>query len=216
FTGAVRDRSGRFELAGGGTIFLDEIGDMPLHLQVKLLRVLQEKTFERVGDSHTRTTDARVIAATNKDLQQAVLSGEFREDLYYRLRVVPISIPPLRERREDIEPLVRHLSSRNSPLRTACCRSLLVAAITRASVVRVWLSPTRSKVFSCTRPTAGEASMRGTPGSPETSLQTRDSEYERIRATLDQHHWHRADAAKALGVSRTTLWRKMRELGLLR
>jgi transcriptional regulator with PAS, ATPase and Fis domain len=112
FTGAVRDRVGRFELAAGGTIFLDEVGDLPLHLQVKLLRVLQEKTFERVGDSATRTTDARVIAATNKDLRQAVHDDAFRDDLYYRLRVVPIEIPPLRDRREDIEPLARHLLAR--------------------------------------------------------------------------------------------------------
>jgi transcriptional regulator with GAF, ATPase, and Fis domain len=112
FTGAVRDRVGRFELAAGGTIFLDEVGDLPLHLQVKLLRVLQEKTFERVGDSATRTTDARVIAATNKNLRQAVHDDAFRDDLYYRLRVVPIEIPPLRERREDIEPLARHLLAR--------------------------------------------------------------------------------------------------------
>ena len=112
FTGAVRDRIGRFELAGTGTLFLDEVGDLPLPLQVKLLRVLQERAFERVGESESRTTEARIIAATNKDLRQAVLDEEFREDLYYRLRVVPLHIPPLRERREDIEPLARHLLSR--------------------------------------------------------------------------------------------------------
>jgi transcriptional regulator with PAS, ATPase and Fis domain len=121
FTGAVRDRVGRFELAAGGTIFLDEVGDLPLHLQVKLLRVLQEKTFERVGDSATRTTDARVIAATNKDLRQAVHDDAFRDDLYYRLRVVPIEIPPLRERREDVEPLARHLLARVGRRRFGLC-----------------------------------------------------------------------------------------------
>ena len=98
FTGAVRDRIGRFELARGGTIFLDEIGDIPLHLQVKLLRVLQERQFERVGESRTRPMDARIIAATNQDLYGAIQAGRFRDDLYYRLRVVPIHIPPLRER----------------------------------------------------------------------------------------------------------------------
>ena len=112
FTGAVRDRAGRFELASDGTLFLDEVGDVPLHLQVKLLRVLQEKTFERVGESKPRTSTARIIAATNKDLRRAVENGSFREDLYYRLRVFPLELPPLRERREDIEPLASFLLGR--------------------------------------------------------------------------------------------------------
>lgn len=102
FTGAIRDRKGRFELAKGGTLFLDEVGDLSLPLQIKLLRVLQERTFERVGESVSAHTDARIIAATNFDLQRAVLEGRFRDDLYYRLRVVPIAISPLRDRREDI------------------------------------------------------------------------------------------------------------------
>ena len=105
FTGAIAFRQGRFELANGGSILLDEIGDMPLSMQAKLLRVLQEKTFERVGSNKTITTDVRVIAATNKKLEQAIGEGTFREDLYYRLNVFPIFIPPLRERREDIAPL---------------------------------------------------------------------------------------------------------------
>jgi hypothetical protein len=112
FTGAVRDRAGRFELAVGGTLFLDEVADLPVHLQVKLLRVLQERSFERVGESRPRTSDARIVAATNVDLRRAVQEGRFREDLYYRLRVVPIEIPPLRERREDIEPLATFLLAR--------------------------------------------------------------------------------------------------------
>ena len=112
FTGAVRERAGRFEVAAGGTLFLDEVGDLPLHLQVKLLRVLQERTFERVGESQSRRTDARIIAATNLDLRRAVQEGRFREDLFYRLRVVPIELPPLRERREDIEPLATYLLAR--------------------------------------------------------------------------------------------------------
>ena len=112
FTGAVRERAGRFELAAGGTLFLDEVGDVPLHLQVKLLRVLQERTFEPVGQSKSKSTDARIIAATNLDLRRAVQEGRFREDLFYRLRVVPIEIPPLRERRADIEPLATHLLAR--------------------------------------------------------------------------------------------------------
>ena len=108
FTGAVQDREGRFELADGGTIFLDEIGSVSHRLQVKLLRVLQEKEFERVGGTETVSVDARIVAATNVDLEQKMEEGEFREDLYYRLNVIPIFIPPLRERREDIPFLVEH------------------------------------------------------------------------------------------------------------
>ncbi len=108
FTGAIQTRKGRFELADTGTLFLDEIGDIPLSTQVKLLRVLQEKRFERVGSSKSITVDVRIIAATNKDIEEAVRKGEFREDLYYRLNVVPVKIPPLRERKEDIPPLVGH------------------------------------------------------------------------------------------------------------
>lgn len=108
FTGAVADKPGKFELANGGTIFLDEIGTMPMHLQMKLLRVLQEQEIERVGGNRKIKLDVRVISATNADLEQDVREGRFREDLYYRLNVIPIELPPLRERREDIPLLVRH------------------------------------------------------------------------------------------------------------
>lgn len=108
FTGASRDRPGRFQLADGGTIFLDEVGEIPLSLQGKLLRVLQERQFERVGDDQTQTVDVRVIAATNKDLERAVEAGQFREDLYYRLSVFPVAVPPLRRRGEDVIQLALH------------------------------------------------------------------------------------------------------------
>ena len=108
FTGAFKDRVGRFQLADGGTIFLDEIGELPLALQGKLLRVLQERQFERVGEDRTRTVNVRVIAATNRDLWTEVENGHFRQDLFYRISVFPIHLPPLRERPEDIEPLARH------------------------------------------------------------------------------------------------------------
>ena len=105
FTGAIKDKPGRFELADGGTLFLDEIGEVPLAMQVKLLRVLQEQELERIGDTHTRKVSVRLIAATNRDLIKEIDKGSFRQDLFYRLRVFPIEVPPLRERREDIAPM---------------------------------------------------------------------------------------------------------------
>ena len=108
FSGAHRDRVGRFQLADGGTLFLDEIGEIPLELQGKLLRVLQEQEFERVGDDITRSVDVRVVAATNRDLEELVVAGEFREDLFYRISVFPIEVPPLRKRPEDIMQLAQH------------------------------------------------------------------------------------------------------------
>jgi formate hydrogenlyase transcriptional activator len=112
FTGATQQRQGRFELADGGTIFLDEVSEIPLELQAKLLRVLQEGQFERVGGTKTRKVDVRVIAATNRQLNAAVVGGKFRADLFYRLNVYPITVPPLRARPEDIPPLVRHFTTR--------------------------------------------------------------------------------------------------------
>src|SRR5581483_11285278 len=114
FTGAVAQHLGRFERARGGTLFLDEIGELDSSLQAKLLRVLQEKTFERVGGTRAITADVRVIAATNRDLKGLVTEGRFREDLYYRLNGFPLDIPPLRDRASDIEPLATHLLARAS------------------------------------------------------------------------------------------------------
>lgn len=108
FTGAVKDRAGRFESAEGGTLFLDEIGEVPMDLQGKLLRVLQEKSYERVGEDRTRRADVRIIAATNRDLKKEAAAGRFREDLYYRLNVFPVHVAPLRERRDDIPLLAQH------------------------------------------------------------------------------------------------------------
>ena len=108
FTGAIRDRAGRFETAEGGTLFLDEIGEVPMDMQGKLLRVLQKKRYERVGEDHTRQANVRVIAATNRDLKKEIAAGHFREDLYYRLNVFPIQVLPLRQRQDDIPLLARH------------------------------------------------------------------------------------------------------------
>lgn len=114
FTGAVKDKRGRFEIADGGTIFLDEVGDLPLDAQVKLLRVLQEKEFERLGGEKTLRVDVRVIAATNRDLKEMMAESLFREDLYYRLHVIPIELPPLRHRKMDIPGLVEHFLHKKS------------------------------------------------------------------------------------------------------
>ncbi len=227
FTGAVRDRVGRFELASSGTLFLDEIGDLPPPLQVKLLRVLQERTFERVGESKTRQTEARIVAATNVDLDRARAEGRFREDLYYRLRVVPVHVPPLRERREDVEILARHLFHR------ACLRNgrelILSPQALRALLAYPWPGNVRElenalehAVTLCrgqtvqpedlpaeitTRPAAPH--VPATPGPAPAA-----TEREQIRRALIDHNWSRGAAARALGMSRTTLWRKMRELGI--
>ena len=225
FTGAVRDRVGRFELAAGGTLFLDEVGDVPLHLQAKLLRVLQERTFERVGESMSRSTDTRIIAATNVDLRRAVGESRFREDLYYRLRVVPIEMPPLRARREDIEPLALYLLTRVSArhgreLRFSpdTIRAMLrypwpgnvrelenaieyAVAVVKGQTIHAEDLPL--EVVETAEPPAAQALARG------------GDEANTIRAALDAHRWNRETTARSLGMSRTTLWRKMRELGLI-
>jgi transcriptional regulator with GAF, ATPase, and Fis domain len=231
FTGAVRDRAGRFELASDGTLFLDEVGDVPLHLQVKLLRVLQERTFERVGESKARTSTARIVAATNKDLRRAVENGSFREDLYYRLRVFPLELPPLRERREDIEPLASFLLGRvggrhGRALRFSpdALRSILaytwpgnVRELENALEYAVTVAKGHTVVPEDLPPEVlgGAAGPTRRPDAPAVRPEASpDGELPRIRAALDASHWNRAEAASSLGMSRTTLWRKMRELGL--
>ena len=248
FTGAVRDRGGRFELAEGGTLLLDEIGDTSPQLQVELLRVMQERTYERVGESRSRTADVRIVAATHKNLALAVEQGEFRKDLYYRLRVVPVEIPPLRDRREDIAPLAQHLLARvggrhGRQLRFSpdALRALLpldwpgnvrqlenaleyAVAVCRGQTVHLGDLP--PEVRAEARAAAdGErlASFAPAPASqPPPSVPSARApapgvgggERERIVAALEASHWRREEAARALGISRTTLWRKMRELGI--
>ena len=220
FTGAIRDRIGRVEAAAGGTLFLDEIGDLPLQLQVKLLRFLQEKTFERVGDSHTRKADVRIIAATNVELRKAIAEGRFREDLYYRLRVVPIEIPPLRSRREDIEPLARYLLARVAARHG---REVRFAADTIRVLLRyTWPGNVRELENAIEY---AVAVGRGQTIQPEdlplevseplsAPKPAASADAEDLRAALEQNHWQRDATARALGMSRTTLWRKMREAGL--
>jgi DNA-binding NtrC family response regulator len=230
FTGAVRDRAGRFEVAQGGTLFLDEVGDIPLALQVKLLRVLQERTFERVGESRTRQSDARIVAATNRDLRRAVLEGGFREDLYYRLRVVPIEIPPLRDRREDVEPLARALLARVSARQGRALRFSPEALRTLLGYtwpgnVRELENALEYAVAVCkgqtilpedlpVELTEPVASQRESEGENPRSNAMPSLEAKRLQAILEEHRWRRSEVARALGVSRTTLWRMMREAGL--
>jgi DNA-binding NtrC family response regulator len=238
FTGAVRDRGGRFEAAAGGTLFLDEVADLPLHLQVKLLRVLQERTYERVGESRTRRTDARIIAATNVDLRRAVQEGRFREDLYYRLRVVPIEIPPLRTRREDVGPLATFLLARVGARQGRALR--FSPQVLRLLLEHDWPGNIRElenvlefAVAVCKGQTIlpedlpPEMSSNNLeshslhepvrPAAPEPVAHRNDLgeiDGARIREALEACQWRRHKAAAALGISRTTLWRRMRDLGL--
>ena len=235
FTGATRDRVGRFEAASSGTLFLDEIGDLPLSLQVKLLRALQDGTFERVGENETRTSHARIIAATHVDLRRAVREGRFRDDLYFRLRVVPIELPPLRQRREDIEPLARALLARvgaryGRALRYSpdALRTLLqhdwpgnVRELENAIEFAVAVCPGQTVLpehlpdpaYLTTPATAPEREPDVVATTPERPAESPD--VEQMRAALDAHRWRRDATAKALGISRITLWRRMRAAGLV-
>jgi transcriptional regulator with GAF, ATPase, and Fis domain len=233
FTGAVRDRAGRFEGAEDGTLFLDEVGDVPLHLQVKLLRVLQERTYERVGDSQTRRTNARIIAATNRNLRRLVADGRFREDLYYRLRVFPLELPPLRSRREDIEPMARLLLSRVGS-RTGRALRLSPEAV-RVLLSYEWPGNVRelenALEFAATvcqgqtlqpEDLPPEVIAAGPPPGeePATLARTRPTaplpiqDDRELRAALELNRWNREATARALGVSRSTLWRRMRAASL--
>jgi transcriptional regulator with GAF, ATPase, and Fis domain len=233
FTGAVRDRAGRFDAAEDGTLFLDEVGDVPLHLQVKLLRVLQEHTYERVGDSQTRRTNARIIAATNRDLRRLVADGRFREDLYYRLRVFPIELPPLRSRREDIEPMAQLLLSRVGS-RTGRALRLSPEAV-RVLLSYEWPGNVRelenALEFAATvcqgqtlqpEDLPPEISPAGAlppeesvlPSRPRAAAAAQPEAERELRVALEQNRWNRVATARALGVSRSTLWRRMRTASL--
>jgi DNA-binding NtrC family response regulator len=227
FTGAIAQRVGRFELAHGGTLFLDEIGDIPLELQPKLLRVLQEQEFERLGGTRTIRVDVRLVAATNRDLEAMVEAGEFRSDLYYRLNVFPIPIPPLRERRRDIPDLVRHFTRRlaermNKQIDTIPAETLTaLCAYSWPGNVRELENVIERAVILTSGPVLQvpmfDLATRTAPALIHATLE--ETEREAIRRALEEARWKiggPAGAAARLGMKRTTLQSRIRKLGIER
>jgi len=225
FTGALVQRIGRFEAAHGGTLFLDEIGDMPLHLQTKLLRVLQEQEFERVGSNRTIRVDVRIVAATNQDLTAMVGENRFRADLYYRLAVFPLNVPPLRERREDIELLARYFvrkhagrMGRNIETIPTCALEVLTNYDWPGNVRELQNIIERSVILSQTDVLQIPHLLSRTliPAEPVTLA---EAEREHILKILEEAGWvvgGAFGAAARLGMARTTLISKMQRLGLSR
>ncbi|MEK7703187.1 MAG: sigma 54-interacting transcriptional regulator [Nitrospirota bacterium] len=225
FTGAIADKIGRFELADSGTLFLDEIGDISPATQVKLLRVVQEGEFERVGDSHQISVDVRLIAATNKDLKKAIEQNQFRQDLYYRLRVVPILIPPLRNRKDDIPPLVNHfLQQFNKEMgRKVAHVSLdaikILVEYDYPGNVRELENIIEHAMVFCTgeRLEATHLQKEISQNNPvvRAMIQTEKPlnmiEKEVILKQLNETGWRYKETAMKLGISRATLWRRMKE-----
>jgi formate hydrogenlyase transcriptional activator len=228
FTGAIMRKPGRFEVADKGTLFLDEVGDIPLDLQAKLLRVLQEHEFERLGSNRTQQVDVRVIAATHRDLKQMVEEGTFRSDLYYRLHVFPLTVPPLRDRREDIPLIVRHFVDKyarrmNRNIETIPAKTMEVFTnyswpgnvrelqnfIERAVILSPGTS-LRAPLDELTR----EAALVS-----RTSLSTlEEMEREHVLRALRESNWVTGGpngAAVRLGMKRTTLAYRIRKLGIL-
>ena len=238
FTGAFRTRIGRFELANGGSVFLDEISEMSPNLQVKLLRVIQEREFERVGGVKSIRTDVRIIAATNRDLEEEVAQGRFREDLYYRLNVIPLNLPPLRERRDDIPLLVKHFMGKygrekNSRITGFSRRAMnLLAHYRWPGNVRELENLVERVLVLCdgTEVDTADLPERVAAGTPRTSevvplidlpetgidLSTAVSEFEKaiIMQALTRSNWVKNRAAKLLHVNRTTLVEKIKKQNL--
>jgi len=226
FTGALTQRIGRFELANGGTLFLDEIGDLALDLQVKLLRVLQEQEFERLGGTRSIRVNVRLVAATHRDLVQMVEDKEFRADLYYRLGVFPVSLPPLRDRREDIPALTRHFLAKYSGRMHKAVETISPETM-QALVAYDWpgnirqlqnfiehgviVSPGRTFEPPLHQLRSAKSSL------PKNSKTLEDATREHVLQTLEETKWvvgGRHGAAARLGIARTTLVSKMRRLGI--
>ena len=231
FTGAVEDKVGLFEIAAGGTLFLDEIGDLPVAMQARLLRYLDDGELRRVGETSERRIDARVIAATNRDLRSEVASDRFRADLYYRLCAAHCHIPPLRNRPEDIDALVDHWLPAVS-----ACAAVPVMGISGAAraVLRAHAWPGNVRelrhvldraVVSASRSVLTERDiyealeMDVTAGTPSPSELPRSGGPlsvgdQRLLSAVEHHHWNRSAAASSLGISRSTLWRALKRLGV--
>jgi len=235
FTGAVARRLGRFEMADGGTLFLDEVGDLPLDVQVKLLRVLQERELERVGGAETIRVDVRIISATHRDLEKQIADGTFREDLYYRLNVFPIFLPPLRDRTSDTPLLAEHFVGKyaagaGKPVRgldasavAALCAypwpgnvRELENVIERALILARGPEITAADLEFTRRPLPGASPTAGRPGDGARPLSERLHEQERaaIVAAIDAAQGNIAHAARALGINRSTLYYRLRKHGL--
>ncbi len=230
YTGAHRDREGRFELASKGDIFLDEIGDLPLSTQVKLLRVLEEKVVERVGDHHPIAIDTRIISATNRDLSQLIATGRFREDFYYRINVIPIHVPPLRERVDDIPLLARSFFNRillKSSKQIQGISNPTLEALMRYTWpgnVRELKSAFEFAFVSC----QGDAIIpenlprhiiEGVPeasGSsvPVSAANLDDLKKARLLRALEASGGNQSEAARQLGLSRTSVWNQMKRYGI--
>lgn len=238
FTGAHRDRVGRFQLADGGTLFLDEVGEIPLDLQGKLLRVLQEREFERVGDDRTKTVDVRVIAATNRDLEELVVNGSFREDLFYRLSVFPIDVPPLRERPQDVLQLAQHFLEQTckefgrEPFTLTRSQVDAIRRYDWPGNVRelkntieraVILSPGKNLRLDLSIPVAstgpGEQPTMPAAGNVLTEKQMRELQKQNLIAALRQTDWRvsgKDGAAELLGIRPTTLADRIKSMGIRR
>lgn len=229
FTGAVRAKRGYFEQAQGGTLFLDEIGEMPLHMQVKLLRVLQEHKLRRLGSEAPITVDFRLVCATHQDLKAMVDAGTFREDLYYRVHVIHLRIPPLRERPEDIHWFVRHfLEAFNHEHPDQ--RRRLDPRTEQALMSYSWPGNVRELKHAVERacllspgPLLGaeaffgeglEAAQSGATVSPSLAEYLMACERDYLEMMLDRNDWHMTRTAETLGITRKTLWEKMRRLGI--
>ena len=222
FTGADRRKQGLFEMAAGGTLFLDEIGEMPLHLQVKLLRVIQERRLQRLGGTTTIPIDARMVAATNRDLESRVKEGQFREDLYYRLNVIQLALPPLRERPEDIALLAGHFIQRYRERTGSGVSGITAEAVERlqsyrfpGNVRELENLIERAMILA----DGSELQPRDFPiGEPVSRTPRRgtlrDMEREAIVEALHRHEGHRQNAADELGITRRTLLNKIKEYDL--